>query len=115
MCGFFGEFGKTLIDKNKFMDLNALSKNRGPDMVGYWSNDTNCQLGFNRLSIIDLTSKGNQPMTTLDNRWTIVMNGEIYNYKLIRQELSSKVSDFISLSARTGSLPDFPNASQKTY
>ena len=46
MCGIFGEFGRDLLDKKDFLLLNSLSKNRGPDMDGYWSNKKSCQLGF---------------------------------------------------------------------
>ena len=58
MCGFIGEFGNSQSPKNKFNSLLKLSSNRGPDMVGYYSNldiktdeDPYIQFGFNRLSI----------------------------------------------------------------
>ena len=62
MCGLFGEFGHSLLNKDQFITLNALSRNRGPDMSGYWTDNYYCQLGFNRLSILDLSKNGNQPM-----------------------------------------------------
>ena len=59
MCGIFGEFGEVLTPKNLFMDILKLSQERGPDMIGYFK-DNNIQFGFNRLSILDITAKGNQ-------------------------------------------------------
>ena len=52
MCGFLGEISNNLVDKENFINLLNLSKHRGPDQQGFWVNDY-CQLGFNRLSIID--------------------------------------------------------------
>ena len=55
-------------------------------------------LAHNRLSIIDLSSAGRQPMTTPDGRWTIVFNGEIYNYRELRAELEKLGESFVSTS-----------------
>jgi asparagine synthase (glutamine-hydrolysing) len=90
MCGILASF--TNLDNNidTFnLALNKLS-HRGPDDFGTKIIDTNngrLILGHRRLSIIDLTSRGHQPMNSLDLRYTIVYNGEIYNYKEIRNEL----------------------------
>lgn len=63
---------------------------RGPDAEGLWSSeDRRCTLGHRRLAIIDLDARSNQPMLTADRRYTIVFNGEIYNYKPLRRELES--------------------------
>ena len=63
---------------------------RGPDSEGQWiSDDMKCGFTFRRLSIIDLSSAGNQPMHSSDGRYTIVFNGEIYNHLSIRTELES--------------------------
>lgn len=60
---------------------------RGPDSEGQWrSNDDNCWLGHRRLAIVDLVT-GDQPMANGDGRLHIVFNGEIYNYRLLRDEL----------------------------
>lgn len=62
---------------------------RGPDDEGYYVNG-HVGFGFRRLSILDLSPNGHQPMTTADGRYTIVFNGEIYNYVELRRELVSK-------------------------
>ena len=59
---------------------------RGPDADGYFDNDW-VGMGFKRLSILDVSSNGHQPMKDVSRQFVIMMNGEIYNYKLLRQEL----------------------------
>ena len=91
MCGIAG-----FIDFNKKSNQALLVKmtdtleHRGPDDKGYkvW-NTENAALGFGhrRLSIIDLSPLGHQPMYSKNGRWAIVFNGEIYNYKEIQAEL----------------------------
>ena len=62
---------------------------RGPDAEGYWhSPDGRVHLGHRRLAIIDLTPTGAQPMRTADGRYTLVYNGEIYNFPALRSELA---------------------------
>ena len=78
MCGIIGEFGEELIQKDIFLDLSNKSVRRGPDMSGYWTNNKNIQLGFNRLSILDTSKNGNQPMISKDYNWVISINGEIF-------------------------------------
>ena len=67
MCGIYGEFfpNKKLSPKDIFLEANNLNVKRGPDASGYWTNSTNCQLGFRRLSVIDLSDAGNQPMRSI--------------------------------------------------
>ncbi len=68
---------------------------RGPDAQGLWhSADGCCHLGHRRLSIIDLSPTGAQPMQTPSGRFVIVFNGEIYNYLELRQELEGKGQTF---------------------
>ncbi len=77
----------------------TLSQNhRGPDATGKFHSDDGCiYLGHNRLSIIDLSSAGNQPMTS-DAGDVMILNGEIYNYQDLKSELKSKGHTFISQS-----------------
>lgn len=88
MCGFLTEYDITnsLTEKNHFIRILNLSKKRGPDSQGYWNSDK-VQLGFNRLAILDLSEAGNQPMSSPNNRFTIVFNGEIYNHLALRKQL----------------------------
>lgn len=83
MCGFLGEFmfqDNGITSRSNFESLLKLSKHRGPDSTLVISQKT-FQLGFNRLSILDISHHGNQPMISPSNRYVIVFNGEIYNYK----------------------------------
>lgn len=95
MCGIIG-FG-TVNKSNSSIYQNWIRKgikelaHRGPDDEGIWhSNDFHVGLGHKRLAIIDLSPSGHQPMTSSDQDYCIVFNGEIYNFKDIRSELKSK-------------------------
>ena len=71
----------------------------GPDDAGiYLDREANLALGHRRLSIIDLTPTGHQPMTTSDRRFTICYNGEVYNYQEIRKELEAIGMSFCGTS-----------------
>ena len=90
MCVILGEFvynNHSLIDRSRFLSLLELSRNRGPDSQGYFTNDENIQFGFNRLSILDLSENGNQPIQSSSGRYTMVFNGEIYNHEELRKSL----------------------------
>lgn len=89
MCGIYGEFlnRSQLSPKISFLKRNDLNIKRGPDMSGYWTNDKNCQFGFRRLSILDLSERGNQPMLSYDANYVLVFNGEIYNFQEIKADL----------------------------
>ena len=70
-----------------------LLAHRGPDAEGLWTDPSGlCALGHRRLSILDLSDAGTQPMSTPDGRYHIVLNGEIYNYIELREELSGKAT-----------------------
>jgi len=62
-------------------------RHRGPDDMGSWIGQTGLCLSHRRLSIIDLSAAGHQPMHSNDGRWTIAYNGEIYNYEQLRDDL----------------------------
>ena len=72
---------------------------RGPDGSGaWWSADRHCGLGHRRLSIIDLSDRASQPMTSGDGRLVVVFNGEIYNYPQLRTELETGGARFRTTS-----------------
>ena len=85
MCGIAGFVNNNFSREecNKIIDeMTSAIEHRGPDNFGFW-NDTKEKLffGHRRLSILDLSNAGNQPMTSLNGRFTIVYNGEIYNFR----------------------------------
>lgn len=87
MCGISGFYSV----ENKFSEAELHSMTdtlarRGPDASGYYMDDT-VGLGHRRLSIIDLSSSANQPMHSGNNRYVMVYNGEVYNYREIASEL----------------------------
>ncbi len=94
MCGITGfqTFKKVNFDSQKKIEIiTKILDHRGPDSVGYWHNESkNIYLGHTRLSIIDLSPHGNQPMQSLDGRYVMVFNGEIYNYRFLKEKLIKK-------------------------
>jgi len=66
--------------------MNAITAHRGPDFNGLWTSE-GITLGHCRLKIIDLDDRSNQPMISIDGRYIIVFNGEIYNYRELRKKL----------------------------
>jgi len=112
MCGIVGYFSANGdFDPKKCANANNIAEYRGPDDYGYitisenlevkeWRDkwmgdfDSPCNIigtvGFRRLSIIDLSPKGHQPMHEGRHRYWIVFNGEVYNYLEIRKELMSR-------------------------
>ena len=89
MCGIAGFITPEKWDFNHVLN-NMVQKlhHRGPDSKGTWF-DADFGLGFGhaRLSIIDLTPTGHQPMESVSGRYMMVFNGEIYNHLSIRKEL----------------------------
>jgi len=75
--------------------MNAVTKHRGPDDSGVFISKK-WTLGHNRLSIIDLSQAGHQPMFSTDKKFAIIYNGEIYNWREIRSELEKKGYKFMS-------------------
>ena len=80
MCGIIGEYGTKVSSLSKFNEILSLSRSRGPDMKGHFSNGI-LQFGFNRLSIQDTTDAGNQPIFSPSGRYIVICNGEIINFK----------------------------------
>ena len=87
MCGIAGVIGQQ-VPLHQLVSMAAAQAHRGPDHSGYFQNEF-VALTHQRLSIIDLSERGNQPMTK--GTWTIVFNGEIYNFQQLKAELSSHV------------------------
>jgi asparagine synthase (glutamine-hydrolysing) len=94
MCGFAGLIdasGRTSRDKlcTAVQSMADAVRHRGPDDAGAWIDDTaGVALGFRRLSILELSEAGRQPMASHDGRFVLVFNGEIYNHSELRAELN---------------------------
>jgi asparagine synthase (glutamine-hydrolysing) len=93
MCGIAGIFdpdcflGATTMER-RVKEMSMAIRHRGPDAGNVWiSTDGSVAFGHRRLSIIDLTEAGSQPMVSADGRWTITYNGELYNTAAIRKML----------------------------
>ena len=101
MCGLAGFLAEQGVEKNSVKHClnimgNALN-HRGPDDKGDWFDD-NVGLVHRRLSIHDLTTKGHQPMISPNGRFVFVYNGEIYNFKELKRDLSALGAIFLSNS-----------------
>lgn len=93
MCGILGfaaRAGAAIPDLAVALERQ---RHRGPDDSGVWR-DERAALGFNRLSIIDLSELGHQPMQSPDARYVIVFNGEIYNFPELRAALEAQGETF---------------------
>jgi len=97
MCGITGIFniegqpvGHGIVKR-----LTDALSHRGPDDEGHWVHE-NIGLGHRRLSILDTSSRGRQPMMSKNGEWAIVFNGCIYNYQALKMELRNRGHEFIS-------------------
>jgi asparagine synthase (glutamine-hydrolysing) len=95
MCGIAGIFAygaaAAPIDKDELLRARDSMAKRGPDAFGAWcSPDQRVGLGHRRLSIIELSERGAQPMQSADGELVVTFNGEIYNYGALRKELEAK-------------------------
>ena len=95
MCGIAGFSG--IEDKNLINKMTKILNHRGPDNTGFYFGD-NITLGHTRLNIIDLSKNANQPMFNEDRTIVLIYNGEIYNYKELREDLKKKGHIFKSES-----------------
>jgi asparagine synthase (glutamine-hydrolysing) len=88
MCGICGliRFDNQSVQESSVRTMMRIMKHRGPDDEGVFM-EKNVGLGFVRLSIIDLSPTGHQPMISQDGRYVLIFNGEIYNYIELREEL----------------------------
>ncbi len=99
MCGITGVFARGPVDPRELEEwVTAMAdaiRHRGPDDFGTWVDaGPVVALGFRRLSIIDLSPTGHQPMQSASGRFTMVFNGEAYNYQILRDELRQKGHQF---------------------
>lgn len=97
MCGFSGFFDTGVITydpKSILFSMGESISHRGPDDSGEWF-DSACNLGFShrRLSVLDISPAGHQPMTSLSGRFVLVYNGEIYNHLELRRLLKQSTSN----------------------
>ena len=94
MCGIAGILGTDSLTTQGEQQINAMLralKHRGPDDRGLWNNPSRTvQLAHARLSILDLSPAGHQPMCSADGQLTITFNGEIYNFLELREELQTQ-------------------------
>jgi asparagine synthase (glutamine-hydrolysing) len=96
MCGFAGFIENSLRSNISFEEqlkkMSSAIGHRGPDDSGMWTDlDSRIGLVHNRLSIIDLTDAGRQPMKSDSDRYIIVFNGEIYNHLDIRKKIQRHI------------------------
>ena len=93
MCGFAGLFDPTRAAGTDALvhlaeQMAAVLAHRGPDDSGRWVDpDGRVAFGHRRLSVVDLSPHGHQPMVSSDERWVLVLNGEIYNHPALRARL----------------------------
>jgi asparagine synthase (glutamine-hydrolysing) len=95
MCGITGIFSysdiSNQVDSEELLRIREAMISRGPDGAGLWlSENKRIGLAHRRLSIIDLSESGAQPMSTHDGCYHVVFNGEIYNYQELRVQLEAK-------------------------
>lgn len=97
MCGFTGIISKKEYNDDSIRSMLESIRHRGPDNLSFYENE-NLHLGFARLQIIDLDSRSNQPMIDEETGAVIVFNGEVYNYKELRQDLQGNGVKFKTTS-----------------
>jgi len=89
MCGIVGVYSRNgAADPQVVRQMSLALRHRGPDAEGVFASEA-VALGFRRLSILDLTPAGDQPMRSRDGRFALVFNGEIFNYVELRNELQT--------------------------
>lgn len=97
MCGLVGVYGQgeCPVSTGELKVMADIIGHRGPNSEGYYLKD-NIALAHKRLSILDTSSKGDQPMISKSGKWVVVFNGCIYNYNELKTELRSRGSEFVS-------------------
>src|SRR5262245_10637431 len=95
MCGVAGiyayHYAANAVDRGELRRIRDHMASRGPDGLGEWySHDERVGLGHRRLTIIDLSERGAQPMMSADGKLVVTFNGEIYNYRQLRASLEAR-------------------------
>ncbi|MCR5089541.1 MAG: asparagine synthase (glutamine-hydrolyzing) [Oscillospiraceae bacterium] len=101
MCGICGFSSSRPISRESLSCMNGTLRHRGPDDGGIYITavrQNHVGLAHRRLSVLDLSASGHQPMLTEDGGYAVVFNGEIYNYESIRKELEAEGEVFQSRS-----------------
>ena len=94
MCGIAGYYSfDNSVSKTELKQMTDAIKHRGPNADGFFI-DNQVGLGHRRLSIIDLREIANQPMTSFNNRYVIIFNGEVYNFKELSNQVRVNNDDF---------------------
>lgn len=98
MCGIAGILGSRLQPhelEQRLLAMRSRLRHRGPDDAGaFYHREAGVALGHTRLAILDLSEGGHQPMPSLDGRFVIVFNGEIYNFRALKCELEQQGETF---------------------
>ena len=98
MCGIAGFWSgavRPAAPEETLVSMAACLAHRGPDSHGIWcDNELGVALGHRRLAIVDLSPTGAQPMMSSNGRWIIILNGEIYNFRALRDELRGRGHSF---------------------
>lgn len=90
MCGIAGIIGYRGDGAGEIQKMNERMYHRGPDAGGIWLDESrHVALGHRRLAIVDLSENGAQPMFSPDERYVLVYNGEVYNFKELRRQLET--------------------------
>src|SRR4029453_10894669 len=91
MCGIGGLIAAAEVDEGLLRRMTDRLSHRGPDDEGLWIDpDSGVGLGHRRLSIIDLSPRGHEPMHSVSGRFVVTFNGEIYNHREIRSRLEEQ-------------------------
>ena len=90
MCGIAGFISTSGYNSENLLEMAKTLSHRGPDDQGFWINlDDGIGLAHTRLSILDLSPAGHQPMESSSGRYVMIYNGEIYNHKELLKDLES--------------------------
>ena len=89
MCGIAGYIGEIENPSNCLIKMVHAINHRGPDSNGIWADQKEIGLAHSRLSILDLSAAGHQPMHSASGKYVMIFNGEIYNHKYLRTELEA--------------------------